>query len=93
MIQSNYHIVFVVVIMLLSRSVYLSLKLSHNFYPASDEVVAMYWPRLGCPSVPPSVCPHCVSRADLRSPWVDLFHIAHTHPLGCVDVPFGISEV
>ena len=29
-----------------------------------------------------------LSGADLGKPCVDLFHIAHTHPLGGVDVQF-----
>ena len=29
----------------------------------------------------PDFWPHFVSGADLGNPWVDLFHIVHTHPL------------
>ena len=49
----------------------------------------------GMPSRPfdrPFVCPRFVSGADLGNPWEDLFHIAHTHPLGGVDVPFGVCK-
>ena len=35
----------------------------------------------------PDIRPHFVSRVDLENPWVDLFHIAHTHALGGGDVP------
>ena len=41
----------------------------------------------------PVTWPHFVSRADLGNPWVDPFHIAHTHPLGGVDVHFGVHKV
>ena len=41
----------------------------------------------------PDIWLHFVFQADLGNPWVDPFHIAHTHPLGGVDVPFGVHEV
>ena len=41
----------------------------------------------------PDFWPHFVSGEDLRNPKVDLFHIAHTQPLGGVDVPFGFFEI
>ena len=40
-------------------------------------------------SVLASVCPHFRLQSRSRKPWEDFFHIAHTHPLGDVDVPFG----
>ena len=41
----------------------------------------------------PDFWPDFVSGADLGNPWVALFFIAHTHPLGGVDVPFGVYEI
>ena len=41
----------------------------------------------------PDLWPHFVSGEDLDNPCVDLFHIAHTHPLGGVDVPFVVFEI
>ena len=38
------------------------------------------------------IWPHFVSGTDLENPWVDPFHIAHTHPLGGVDVSFEVHE-
>ena len=87
MIQLNYHIVFVVVIMLLSRSVYLFLKLSHNFYPAPDEVVAR------CIGLASDVRPS--RRLSVHMLFPEQISEAHgwIYFIVCVDVPFGISEV
>ena len=41
----------------------------------------------------PDFWPHFVSGADLRNPWVDLFHVTHTHSFGGVDVSFGVYEI
>ena len=38
----------------------------------------------------PDIWPHYFSGAYLGNPWGDVFHIAHRHPLGGVDVPFGV---
>ena len=38
------------------------------------------------------IWPHFVSGADLGNPWVDPLNIAHAHPLGGVDVPFGFMK-
>ena len=37
----------------------------------------------------PDIWPHFVYGADLGKPLRDLFPIAHTHPLGGINVPFG----
>ena len=37
----------------------------------------------------PDIWPHFVSGADLGNPWVDPFHISHTHPF----VPIGAHKV
>ena len=48
----------------------------------------------GRPSVrPASGCPHFVSGAELSNPCMDFFNFWHTHPLGGVDVPFGVFEI
>ena len=39
----------------------------------------------------PDFWPHFVSRVDRENPWMDLFHIAHTHPSGGVDLPLGFT--
>ena len=41
----------------------------------------------------PDFLPHFSSGTDLRNAWVDLFHIAHTYPLGGVDMHFGVYEI
>ena len=46
------------------------------------------------PSVRPvSGCPHFVSGVELGNPCMDFFNFWHTHPLGSVDVPFGVFEI
>ena len=41
----------------------------------------------------PEICQRFISESDLGNTWGYLFHIAHTYPLGAVDVPFGINEL
>ena len=41
----------------------------------------------------PDIWPHLVSGADLGNPRGDFCHIAHTHPLGGVEVPIGVYEI
>ena len=57
------------------------------FIPRPTKWGRGYWRRLGCPAVRISFPEqHSVTRA-----WISL--IFDTHPLGGVDVPFGVFEI
>ena len=76
--------------------VYQTMVEDHGFYPRLTKwgggVLAS--PRMSVwPAVSPtSGCPHFVSGAELGNLCMDFFNFCHTHPLGGVDVPFGVFE-
>ena len=85
---------FFIIYMLISASMreFIDVGDKGNFYPPPDKL------RLGVLALTqmsgrPSVCSCFISEADLGNPWEDFFHIAHTHPLGVVDVPFGVYDL